>query len=133
MITQFVWLFTNHVISCQIYGLVCRVKYRNRTDLRIVGLVSCLYTLLFASLLVLWTWKENVRSKYRVGRKSTYRNKKYNFKAYCNNLRLKNYSIYTGGLITEGVGVGFDYILIFLYIIYTLSGYSHATYDKLCY
>jgi len=95
-----------HVISCQIYGLVCKAKDNNRTDLPIVclffgenpqavaysvqplclsgwetssptthrgavrkdgaeilpidGLLSYLYTWWFVSLLLLWTWKENV-------------------------------------------------------------------------
>ena len=53
-------LIIYHVISCQRYGLVCKAKDNNRTDLPIDGLLSYLYTWWFVSLFVLWTWKENV-------------------------------------------------------------------------
>ena len=42
---------------------------------------------------------------------------KYNLK-HSNNLRLKKWSIYRGGHVTEGVSLrGFDYILIIIFII----------------
>jgi len=53
-----------HVISCQKYGLVCKAKVNNRTDLLIDRLLSCLYKWRFVSSLVLWAWKGNVLKHY---------------------------------------------------------------------